>query len=390
MADDREGPWHDERRRGRCPTGLVGMLALMVAVEVAFARASPALESLSAADWVLARRAAASPAVMRAEVLCVGDSLLKMGVIPVVVEDRLDRPVYNLAALGAAPPATYALLKRALDAGARPRAIVLDAKAAQLSRHEYRAVVGDWSLLLDLPEAFRFAWIDDDLGLFGLYVIHLLPTVRLRSDARRVIVDRLAGRAGDPPWRPAIGRQYRTNRGAVVLADRPGGSGDPAPDGALTPGESAVCYPDSWTPWPTNVAYLDKTLALAASRSIPAFFVIPPAHPAVQARRESLGLDADYVALVRRLVARYENVTVVDGRHAGFPPRACFDGRHLNSDGAAALSRSLAEFIACRLDDGATERRWVELPPYEAPTIQMAAEDLETSRSLVARRATRR
>ncbi|HEY2158302.1 MAG TPA: hypothetical protein VGH33_21915, partial [Isosphaeraceae bacterium] len=139
-------------------------------------------------------------------------------------------------------------------------------------------------------------------------------------------------------------------------------------------------------------AYLDRTLALAASRDIPVLFVIPPIHPGVQARRESLGRDAEYVALVERVVGAYANAVVVDGRHAGFGPRSCFDGRHLNVDGATALSESLAEVIAGRLDQptSASASRWVELPSYEAPTVRMAVQDLDESRSAVARRTARR
>ncbi|HEY2155409.1 MAG TPA: hypothetical protein VGH33_07250, partial [Isosphaeraceae bacterium] len=253
MSGVRACPERDEGLRGRWPAGLAGMLALVLAVEAGFLRGARDLEALSAADWGRARKAAAGEAVANVEVLCVGDSLVKTGIIPAALEARLDRRAYNLAALGAPPPAAYALLKRAFDAGARPRAIVLDAKASQLSRHEYRAVAGDLAVLLDAGEALRLAWVDDDLGLFGLYLVHLVPSVRLRGDARREILEQFAGRAGAQPWRPVIERQYRSNGGSVLFADRPGIGADPAPDGVLSFGESAVCYPADWSPWPTNV-----------------------------------------------------------------------------------------------------------------------------------------
>ncbi len=379
----------DEVSRGRWPAGLVGMLALMMAVEAGFLRAGRDLEALSAADWGRARRVAAGATVARAEILCVGDSLVKTGIIPTAIEARLDRPAYNLAGLGAPPPAAYALLKRAIEAGGaaegdRPRREGEPALAPRIPRRRGR--LGHSARPVGGPPARVDRRRPRPLRSLSRpsRSLHQAPCRRPQDAGRTDYRSRSAG-----PWRPAIERQYRANRGAVLFADRPGAAPDPAPDGVLSSGESAVCYPESWSPWPTNVAYLDRTLALAASRGIPVFFVIPPIHPGVQTLRESLGRDAEYVSLVERLVARHPNAIVVDGRHAGFAPRSCFDGRHLNVDGATALSESLADVIAARLDRPAPGSRWVKLPPYKRPTARMAVEDLDESRSLVARRTAR-
>jgi len=107
---------------------------------------------------------------------------------------------------------------------------------------------------------------------------------------------------------------------------------------------------------------------LAASRAAAVFLVIPPIHPGVQAERERRGLDEAYVSLVRKIHDKYANVTVVDGRHAGFGHWVCFDGRHLNFEGATALSHGLSEVIAARLDGPADAGRWVALPGYADPT----------------------
>ena len=115
------------------------------------------------------------------------------------------------------------------------------------------------------------------------------------------------------------------------------------------------------------------------------FLLIPPIHPGVQAERERLGLDAAYVALVRKIHDKYANVTVVDGRHAGFGHGACFDGRHLNFEGATALSHGLAEVISARIDDPDRAARWIALPTYADPTARLAVEDLDESKTAVSR-----
>ena len=393
VGDRSQAPLGGGHRR-RWPAGLVGMIGLVIAVEVGMARGARHIEGLSAADWGCDVEAAAREAA-RAEVLCFGDSLVKTGVTPAALEARLDCPTYNLAALGAPPPASYCLLRRALEAGARPRAIVVDAKASQLSGHAYRETVGDWAILLRPIEALRMSMADRDPGFFGLYLgpPYLMPSLRLRHDVRKAVLDQMAGRprAPEATWRPVIDRQYAVNGGAVLFAPgHPKDGPDPWPGGAVPPGEAGVCYPAWWSAYPTNLIYFDRFLALARSREIPVFLLIPPIHPGVQAERERRGLDARYVTLMRKVRDKYENVVVVDGRHAGFGHGACSDGRHLNLEGATALSHALAEVIAARLDGRAGGDRWVSLPRFARPTVRLAIEDLDESKANVTRRLARR
>ncbi|HEV3121033.1 MAG TPA: hypothetical protein VGY53_03985, partial [Isosphaeraceae bacterium] len=58
-------------------------------------------------------------------ILAFGDSQVKCGILPAVLEDRLGLRAFNLAILASPPPASYFLLRRALGAGARPAAIVV-------------------------------------------------------------------------------------------------------------------------------------------------------------------------------------------------------------------------------------------------------------------------
>ena len=110
----------------------------------------------------------------------------------------------------------------------------------------------------------------------------------------------------------------------------------------------------------------------------------------MQAVRERKGLDATYIDLVKKIHGRYKNVTVIDGRHAGFGHKVFADSHHLDLEGAAALSDSLARVIGPRLDGPAGGDRWVALPPYADPAAWPPIEDMDESRTALARRAARR
>ena len=69
---------------------------------------------------------AVSGEAKRAEILCFGDSLVKLSVIPSVVRERTGKRVYNLALSGSQGGDSYHPLKRALESGApRPEAVVV-------------------------------------------------------------------------------------------------------------------------------------------------------------------------------------------------------------------------------------------------------------------------
>ena len=245
MAGSGPGNGRIGRLRGRWPAGLVGMLALVAAVEAGVVRLGREIGTLTSADWRRDRQAAASEAAAGAEVLCFGDSLVKTGVTPAALEARLDRPVYNLAALGSPVPASYFLLRRALDAGARPRAIVLDANEPQLWGSPYRNFVAAWAELVNPIEALQLARDDGDLGFFSLYLTNLLPSVRFRLDLRKAVVGGVAGRPREPsiPWDPVVVRHYRRNRGAILFQPTHAMDGpDPYPNGLLPPDDAELYY----------------------------------------------------------------------------------------------------------------------------------------------------
>src|SRR3954453_11222932 len=90
-------------QRRAVPWGLLGMLGLVAAIETGVARDVLDFSDPVSLSWRLAARAARDEAPGRA-VLCVGDSLVKHGMIPKVIAARSGHDAVNLAvARGPAP-----------------------------------------------------------------------------------------------------------------------------------------------------------------------------------------------------------------------------------------------------------------------------------------------
>ena len=116
----------------RLPLGVLGMIALIGVVETAIALAAPRLRDPVSFSWVYAAEAAKHRAP-GSGILCLGDSLAKDGLVSAVLTATTGVPTYNLSAPAAPAPMTECLFRRALDAGARPRAIVLELKPSLLA-----------------------------------------------------------------------------------------------------------------------------------------------------------------------------------------------------------------------------------------------------------------
>jgi hypothetical protein len=172
----------------RCPWGLIGMVALVMIVE-----GSINLRALNLYDmdeWAFRWTArAVSRRAKGAEVLCFGDSLVKLSVIPSVVRERTGKRVYNLALSGSQAPTSYFLLKRALDSGSKPEAVVVDFNPPLL-RVGPRHILTRWGALIDPTEAAKLAWWAGDADLFGEVALeHYLPSLRGKATIRTNITD---------------------------------------------------------------------------------------------------------------------------------------------------------------------------------------------------------
>jgi hypothetical protein len=366
-------------RSARVPLGLLGMLPLILAGERLASRDDLAFTNLAADQYKFAGRA--SRRVAGCDLLCFGDSLVKDGVIPSVIAARLGRPTYNLAIAGGVPPASYFLLRRALESGARPSLVLVDFKS-NILRTDPRLVSRCLAPILTLRERLDFAWTARDPDAFaGLTVGRLFPSVAARGEIRTRVLSALAGGPGaDWLTLAAHRRNWNVNAGTEVQPRNPYVMNLPEF------WNEKDCLIADWWCDPINAVYVARFLGLAKQYQIPVVWLLPPIHPRVQGRRDQLGLDLTYDRFLRAVQGGSRDILVIDGRHSGYTPSLFTDASHLDRDGARAFSDGVGSLLG---RPGALEHRgegWADLPSYRKGPGDSSLEDVRQSRLALADR----
>lgn len=363
-----------DRRLRRVPLGLIGTLALVWAIEGYLDRHAYDFTTVWASDWYRSGKAARREA-SRCDVLCFGDSLVKHGVIPRVLEDRLGRRVHNLAVFNGQAPTSYFLLRRALQAGARPSALLIDGEVFESDPRTHARL---WADLATLGETLELARSAHDAGFFASVALaRVVPSIKDRYELRANVLRSLRGEPSST-WADLSRhwRNWNVNQGANIVPSVPS-----VPQSSIDELVRENYLPSTWTCDPLNAIYVKKFLKLAESHAIPVVWLFPPYHPEVQARRERGGQTALVFQFVQALQARFPNLVVVDGLHANYHPSALYDKTHLNRQGATVFSTDLATILANLLKPKhALASRWINLPAYQDPLISPQVEDLEQSR----------
>ncbi len=359
------------------PWGFLGTIVLVCAVESIVSRHFPDLASSYSQEWRKTGRNV-RPEAPRGEILCFGDSLVKVGVAPRVLEHRLGKRVFNFALSAGQPVASYFLFRRTLEAGARPAAVVIDSKWTALAgRHAFnQAILPD---IFGPREFLGLAWTARDPCLLAsLMLSQILPSYHVRFEIRADVQTALRGES--PPHRRNIDawrRNWRLNHGAHHAPKELSYHGD------VDPGNTEL-LPAVWQANPVVTTYLERFFALAEARNIPVFWLIPPMVPALQARHEQAGTDVAFTRFARRIQARYPRVVVIDGRYARYPHSVFIDPTHLDCRGAALFSDDLAPIIGRSLDGAEAAAPWVSLPLFKERSIGIDLEDVERSAQMIA------
>ena len=364
----------------RWPLGLFGMIALVAIVEANISRHPLRFTDTASLSWRLGLEAI-SRGAERCEVACLGDSLVKIGVIPEVIRAGSGRTAYNFAMAQAPAPATYFLLRRLIEAGGKPSAIVVDFKPSVLAGGP-RFSLRHWQTVLNPRECLELAREARGVGMLAEIVLgRLLPSYRDRLEIREAVRSALDGEPA-PTYatnRLAL-RNWGKNLGAHLNSSRTPFSGEVGPE------IHKKLLSDGWKCHRINATYVDRLLTLAESRKIPVFWLIPPLPPQLQERRERSGADGAFVAFVRSMQAKHAGVTVVDGRHSHYDASTFADHTHLNGRGSIAMSQDLAAIVGGREN----RARWIDLPPYQDRPLGFPTEDVDQSRIALEAEATRR
>jgi hypothetical protein len=344
----------------RAPYGLLGMVALIVLIESFVIRPNDALMSVHSSSW---RNTAQHirHAIKASEILCFGDSLLKYGIYPEVVEGVTHKKTFNLAVTNGPSPASYVLLKRVLDRGEKPKLIVADFDFNILEegpRSSCRPY--PWADLLDLGETGELAWTARDPDLFVRIVLDkLLHSQKSRFEIREAIVCSLQDKL---TWlqtnRGGVIRNWNRHRGAQVNAKWPVQYRPMPPREGIQPGQP------KWPINSVNRAYLDRFFSLAERNDIPVFWVLPPMSPWYIECERWMGKASALQVVLQQAQARHPGLVIVDGRHSNYDGTVSNDSVHLDIDGATNLSAGLGQLANAYFEAPHAFPRWVELPPY--------------------------
>jgi hypothetical protein len=365
------------------------MIGLVVAVECFVSRHWIDFSDPVSLSWRTSAQAAESEAP-RCELLCLGDSLVKHGLFPSVIEQATGRRTVNLSAARAPALLTYVLLRRVLDAGARPAAVVFDVKPAVLMGgvdYDERY----WQEVLSLREGFELFQMTRKAPLMVSTLLgRLLPSLRARLEVRSNVLAALRGET-DPlhAINRVLLRNWTVNRGANVVPE------DVRFQGEVASEVAERLHVNRFHVDKTNAKAVERLLQLAAARNIAVYWLITPLSPGLQALRDESGSEGRYEAFVRAFQSRYPRIlTVLDGRRAGYPSHLFADATHVNGAGAIALSRSVAAAIGPDLsrEGGAKRSGWIALEPPALGGSGFAGplEDLETSRRILGLQAAER
>ncbi len=319
------------------PWGLLGAIGLIVAIEWNLGRNWLDLSDPVSLSWRYADDAARTDAA-GCDVLFLGDSLVKHGLIPSVVTRESGIKSVNLAAARAPALMTYFALRRALESGARPRAIVINTKPAVLiAGVDYNA--GYWPSALSARECIELGRITGK-ATFGveMLVARLIPSVRSRLEVRSQVMAALNG-AADPisEINRVLWRNWSANGGANVA------SLNSAYRGELSPQIRDNLHPDRWYVDRSNAEGIELLLRLAQERRIRVFWLLPPISPGLQQWRERSGSESKYEAFVRAYQSRFPGtLTILDARRVVSDPPSFIDATHLAGRGAIVLSQVVA------------------------------------------------
>jgi len=362
-----------QARIGRFPWGLLGMLVLVACGERFVSRHSLDFTRPEYRDWRDTGRAAKHKTRGR-DLLIFGTSMTQQGLLPQVLGEGASGPAYNLSVCAGQAPASYFLLKRAIDAGARPKVVLVDFHP-QFLASSYKQAASFWAELLEPAEALDLALEARDPTFFAsTMTANTLPSVKDRLQIRLAILAALSGtsihlRASSLTF----AHNKRANDGALIAPRKP------AYQGEVAPNFLQAFVPTQWSVDPVNARYVHKFMGLAERHGVEVRWVIPPLCPELQAMRNASPIVEPYSAFIRSVQKDHANLVVLDASRSKYPAGVFCDAAHLDGRGAVAWSLAVGEAIAEPRSGGKTASAWIDLATFREPNPMRPIVDLARS-----------
>jgi hypothetical protein len=320
----------------RILTGLLGALVLIAIVELFLTRNDADSRSTIATVWRWKSHEGVR-AARDAEILCLGDSLVHQGLVPRVIEIDGGPKTFNLAVPGGTMPSSFFMLRKALESGAKPAAVLVDGE--NLSGDPF-VQTAHWLELTSFAERVEFIRTTRRFEIIARWSLEsCLASVRNQATIRHRVIGTCKGLSSSSRWSEKLAiRNMQINKGAY-LVEKSLASTAALNNYVSTPGSAGFRLD------PINELYAERLLTLAASRGIAVRWLLPPMHPELERCRERDSWGKEHFAYLRRLQSRYPNLTIIDGRGGQFGPELLADLTHLNARGAVVCSQAIRESL---------------------------------------------
>jgi len=372
------------------PWGLIGMLGLILSVEHVVIRHDLDLIGTVSLNWRYAGRAAASRA-RDCKILCLGSSIVKMGIGARMIQAGTGKRTFNLAMSAASLPANFYVLRRAIEAGARPDAVLIDCLENGLEPFQVHGNLRNYPELLTVGEIFDIAWQTRDSEFLALMILsRALPSLKDRFEIRNNVLAYFRGQNASSALAGYLARRnWEANHGMWAIPRNPAFE-------AMHPEEAVPSPPQASsraTGAPRSLLgnYTKRFLDLAAANQIRVFYLLAPLPPHTRLSWDQSGANLEHSRLAADIQAYSSNVIVIEGRYSGYGIDAFYDDVHLNTQGATALSTEVASIMKQYLGQPRPEGSRVTLPPYHARGADPWLEDtIQTGVVLKAEKARRR